>query len=203
MGGMGSGRRYQGGKHTTKDMRALDVRYLQRQGLLTPGRTSNLRWSQCGTVIATIQILAQDNKVILSYRYQRFNDDWENMEYPINLEKTGCNLGGQRAWFRCPAQGCNKRVAILYGGKVFACRHCQSLVYESTRQDKDDRARGKADRIRERLRWEAGILNPNGPKPKSMHWTTFHRLRLEHDELVNQSLKAMARKFRLFEGEEG
>ena len=38
MGGMGSGRRYQGGKDTTSDMRPLDIRRLQRDGLLTPGR---------------------------------------------------------------------------------------------------------------------------------------------------------------------
>jgi len=143
MGGIGSGRRYQGGKHTTTDMRALDVRYLHRQGLLTPGRTSNLTWSRCGDIIASIQIVAQDKQLLLSYRYQRLNSEWENMDYPVNLEKTMCHLGGQRIWFRCPALGCGKRVAILYGGNVFACRHCHQLAYESTREKRDDRASRK------------------------------------------------------------
>jgi hypothetical protein len=38
MGGMGSGRRHQGGKATTSSGYPLDVRYLQRAGLMTPGR---------------------------------------------------------------------------------------------------------------------------------------------------------------------
>lgn len=202
MGGIGSGRRYQGGKETTTDMRALDVRYLHRQGLLTPGRTSSVNWSRCGNIIASLQIEAQDQQVILRYRCQRLNSDWENMEYPVTLEKTGCHLGGQRVWFRCPAQGCGKRVAILYGGNVFACRHCHTLTYASTRETKDDRASRKADRIREKLGWEAGILNPNGIKPKGMHWKTFHQLQLKHDVLVNQSLAGIIRRLRLFEEDE-
>ena len=201
MGGIGSGRRYQDGKQTTTDMRALDVRYFHRQGLLTPGRTSRLTWSRCGNIIASIQIEAQDQQVILRYRCQPLNSDWENMEYPVTLEKTGCHLGGQRVWFRCPAQGCGKRVAILYGGKVFACRHCHTLTYASTREAKDDRASRKADRIREKLGWEAGILNPNGVKPKGMHWKTFHQLQLKHDVLVNQSLAGIMKRLRLLENE--
>lgn len=52
MGGSGSGRRYQGGKYTTDDMRTLDVRHLQREGILTPGRISSLDWWRRGSVIA-------------------------------------------------------------------------------------------------------------------------------------------------------
>ena len=43
MGGFGSGRG-QGGKDTTSDMRALDIRRLQRDGLLTPGRAFGWNW---------------------------------------------------------------------------------------------------------------------------------------------------------------
>ena len=45
MGGIGSGRRHQGGKNTTSDMRALDIRRLQRDGLLTSGRAFNWQWT--------------------------------------------------------------------------------------------------------------------------------------------------------------
>jgi len=37
MGGFGSGR-WQQGKNTTNDYRQLDIRKLQREGLLKPGR---------------------------------------------------------------------------------------------------------------------------------------------------------------------
>lgn len=175
-------------------MRTLDVRYLQREGILTPGRTSNLDWSRCGNIIASIQIIAQADCVVLSYRYQKFGSDWQDMEYPIYFEKTNCNFGGQRIWFRCPAHGCGKRVAILYGGQIFACRHCHQLTYASTRESIDDRATRKADRIREKLGWEPGILNANGSKPKGMHWKTYQRLITQHDAYVDVSLVGIARR---------
>lgn len=37
----------------------------------------------------------------------------------------------------------------------------------------------RADRIRRRLGWDAGIANPSGGKPKGMHWRTFARLNVE------------------------
>ena len=107
------------------------------------------------------------------------------------LDWTPCNLGGQRPWFRCPARGCGRRVAILYGGAIFACRHCYRLAYPSQRETADDRAARRADSIRERLGWEPGILNGPGLKPKGMHWRTFKRLKAEHDAFVAESLAGM------------
>jgi len=59
----------------------------------------------------------------------------------------------------------------------------------------------KADRIREKLGWGAEILNPNGFKPKGMHWKTFHQLKINHDVLVNQSLAGIMNRLMLFEDE--
>jgi hypothetical protein len=38
-------------------------------------------------------------------------------------------------WFICPAVGCGRCVAILYGGGIFACRHCYRLAYASSREE--------------------------------------------------------------------
>jgi hypothetical protein len=35
----------------------------------------------------------------------------------------------------------------------------------------------RADKLRKRLGWEAGILNGDGGKPKGMHWKTYQRLK--------------------------
>lgn len=199
MGGIGSGRRYHGGKGTTSDMRALDVRRLQRDGLLTPGRAFGWNWSRNGVTIASIQMRIEQGRVILNYRSRSNGGEWEAMEYPVRLEWTPCNLGGQRAWFLCPAQRCGRRVAILYGGRVFACRHCHRLNYQCQRETDDDRAARRADTIRRRLGWEAGILNGEGGKPKGMHWQTFERLRAEHEAFVSASLAGMAQRLGLFE----
>jgi len=201
MGGIGSGRRWRTEqKGTIEDYRWLDVRYLKRHDLLLPGRSCTLNWSHNGIVNGTIKLSAEPGHVILDYRYCRENEKWISMNYPISLTWTKCNIGGKRPWFLCPAQGCNRRAAILYlGSNIFACRDCYNLVYPSQRETYDDRAARKADRIREKLGWELGILNGAGWKPKGMHWNTFERLKAQHDTFVKDSLAGYATRIRLFE----
>ena len=113
------------------------------------------------------------------------------MNYAVWLDWTPCTYGGQRAWWRCPAVRCGRRVAVLFGGRVFACRQCHELTYRSQREAPDDRATRRAEKLRDRLGWEAGILNGNGWKPK---WRLFKRLQHEHDAHVNAALAGMAAK---------
>ena len=117
---------------------------------------------------------------------------WEDESYPVHVDWTACNLGGQRPWFLCPARGCGRRVAILYGSGIFACRNCYQLAYPSQRETRDDRALRRADRIRAKSGWESGIGNGWGPKPKGMHWHTFDRLTAQHDAFVRISLAGLA-----------
>ena len=195
MGGFNSGRH--GGKSCTTDMRTLDVRKLQREGLLTPERSITLTWSRNGKAEANINLQIHAECVTLDYR-SRFNGgEWRAMNYPVRLAWTACHYGGQRAWWLCPAVGCWRRVAVLYGGSVFACRHCQRLAYKSQRETPDDRATRHADKLRERLGWQAGILNRAGDKPKGMHWQTFWRMQVSHDAYVMQALAGMAQKLGL------
>jgi hypothetical protein len=194
MGGFGSGRG-QGGKDTTGDLHPLDIRRLQRDGLLTPGRAFGWHRTINGNEVASIQIRTHADRVILDYRTRRPGGEWQPMEYPVYLEWTACNLGGRRAWFLCPAQGCGRRVAILYGGSIYGCRHCHKLVYQCQRETDDGRAARRADTIRRRLGWEAGILNGEGDKPKGMHWRNFWQLKARHDAYVGVSLAGLARRF--------
>lgn len=196
MGGFGSGRG-QSVKDTTSDMRALDIRRLQRDGLLIPGQALGWNWLRNGETVASINIRAEADRVILNYRSQSNGGEWQPMENPVYLEWTGCNLGGRRAWFLCPARGCGRRVAILYGGSVFACRHCHKLAYECQRETDDDRAMRRADAIRRRLGWQPGIANPAGDKPKGMHWKTYRLLHAQHDEFVAVSLDGLAKRLGL------
>jgi hypothetical protein len=195
MGGYGSGRQW--GKATTSDMRQLDIRKLQRDGLLIPGYAFVWHWTRNGEEVASIQMRTEVDRVILYYRSRSNGGEWQPMEYPAYLEWTPCNLGGRRAWFVCPARGCGRRVAILYGGSIFACQHCHKLAYACQRETDDDRAMRRADTIRRRLGWEPGILNGDGGKPKGMHWRTFERLKAEHDDFANASLAGMAERLRL------
>lgn len=176
-------------------MLALDVRRLARDGLLKPGLSFNWKWSRGGEAVGNINIRTDTDFVTLDYRAREQGGEWQAMNYQVRLTWSSCAYGGRRAWFVCPAVGCGRRVAILYGGKVYACRHCHQLAYRTQREQAHDRACSKADKLRDRLQWEPGILNGNGWKPKGMHWRTFERLQKLHDELVNQSLAGVIAKF--------
>lgn len=196
MGGFGSGR--QGGGQCTDDMRPLDVRKIQRTGLLRPGQWFNWQWTCNDEVTATIGLRVEADRVVLTYRNRSRHHnggDWESMNYPVLLAWTPCAFGGQRVWWRCPAVGCGRRVAVLHGGRVFACRQCHQLTYRCQREAADDRSTRRADTIRRRLGWEPGILNGNGLKPKGMHWSTFERLTAEHVAHVNAAMAGMAARF--------
>ncbi|MDP1646189.1 MAG: hypothetical protein Q8L71_11935 [Thiobacillus sp.] len=167
-------------------MLALDVRHLHRGGQLTPGQSWLITLQQN----VSIQMRTEGDRVILNYRNRSNDGEWRPIIYPVYLEWTGCRLGGRRAWFLCPTPGCGRRVAILFGGAVFACRHCHKLAYESQRASPSDRAMRRADRIRRRLGWDAGIANLSGGKPKGMHWRTFARLDAELFGCMRVSLAA-------------
>ena len=144
-----------------------------------------------GETVASIQMRAEQDRVILIYRYRSGDAEWKDEQYPVRIVRTSCNLGGWRAWFICPAVGCGRRVAILYGGGIFACRHCYRLAYASQREGANDRALRRADTIRRRLGWKPGILNGLGDKPKGMHWRTFERLTSDHEAFAERSLAGM------------
>lgn len=201
MGGIGSGRRYQGGRGTTNDYQSLDVRRLHREGLLAPGLAFNWTWTSDGERLASILIRTEAGKVTLSYRHQRAGHGWQPMEYAVPLDWTACNYGGSRPWFLCPAIGCGRRVAKLYlgGSDFFACRHCYRLAYDCQRETDDDRAMRRAETIRRRLGWEPGVLNLVGRRPKGMHQHTFERLQGQLDLFVRASIAGMASRLRLTE----
>mgnify|MGYP000471735892 CR=1 FL=1 len=106
---------------------------------------------------------------------------------PVRISATPCHYGGHRYWFTCPAQGCGRRVAKLYSGRIFACRHCYQLAYPSQREASFERSRRRADKIRERLGWADDPDLMEGIKPKGMHWQTYHRLVAELDEWDRKS----------------
>ncbi len=196
MGGFGSGRKR--GKTTTDEMWRLDVRCLARSGYLKPGMAFGWHWRSNGETAASINLTVEVDQVWLQYKLRERGGEWEDMCYPVSLEMTQCHMGGARVWWRCPVAGCGQRVAVLYGGRMYACRHCHRLAYRCQREVDYDRATRRADTLRGRLGWLAVILSGSGVKPKGMHWSTFQRLCAEHDAHVNRSLAGVARRFGLF-----
>jgi hypothetical protein len=196
MGATGSGR--QNGGRCTDDMRSLDVRKVHRTGSLTAGSSVSWQWSRNGVVVASINLRAEADRVVLNYNNRsrhRNGGDWEPMSYAVRLAWTGCALGGQRVWWVCPANGCGRRVALLHGSRFFACRRCHRLAYRSQRETDDARAMRRANAIRHRLGWGAGVLNGDGNKPKGMHWRTYWGLRAQYNDALSKALEGMTSQF--------
>jgi hypothetical protein len=166
-------------KATTSSYLQMDVRHWQREGWLRPGSCFDSQWSQDGKVISAVNVNTRPDRIVLRYYYRDNDGLWRNAECSVSITWTSCHYGGGRAWFICPAQGCGRRVAILYSGRIFACRRCYQLAYESQRQPAWERNMVKAQKIRMRLGGSASMFDPFPWKPKRMHRRTYERLRRE------------------------
>lgn len=124
----------------------------------------------------------------------RYTKDGKPFEHTVYFAQTACNYGGVRYWFRC--EGCQRRVGVLYlSGGQFACRHCFSLAYKSERENSTYRLYRKADKIRVRLGWGAGVALLSGGKPKGMHWKTFYRMKAKQDDTAQLVLESTAQLY--------
>ena len=196
MGGSGSGRRssWGGGKTTTESQHRIDIRWMKRQGYLRAGTMGNLIWSNRGEQTGLITYSIVEEGMVLNYRYRINGGEWQPVEQRIIFDRTPCNYGGYRTWFRCPR--CGKRVALLYGaGKLFLCRHCYDLAYGSQQEGQLDRLMRKAWKIRHRLGAEDDLTMPIWQKPKGMHEKTYLRLRSEANSASGLSSKLMIQRF--------
>jgi hypothetical protein len=195
VGGVGSGSWHRFDKKTiTDECLSIDVRYLHRNGLLQPGRSFSLRWSQAGNQIGSIGgVSHHDDRVTFFYRHRRGSGgDWEDVKETVALEWTACNFGGERHWFVCPGADCGRRVAVLYGpGRYFLCRRCYDLTYQSRRENKMYRALRRAQKIREHLGGSANMMEPFPERPKGMHHDTYMRLFREHHEAEKEHLAGL------------
>jgi len=64
MGGSGSGRYYRSSKYTTDELKYLDLNWMKRQGMLSPGRWSTVSWSRNGEQTGQIGVHARENSIV-------------------------------------------------------------------------------------------------------------------------------------------
>lgn len=144
--------------------RSIDVRRFQREDMLKPGSWSwAWRDADTGEVVSSIGIIGAATHLTLAYAIEG-----QSIRTHIDITRTPCKLGGERAWFYCPR--CHDRVAKLHlrGGR-FACRSCQRLVYACQSED----ALGRSWRKQQKLEAKLG---PDLSKPKWMHHRTRAKL---------------------------
>jgi hypothetical protein len=179
-------------KRTTNQMIALDIRQVHRAGGLVPGHLSSRAWTWGSGGVSRVLLDAGIDRVTLSYQGSNEGEVWQECVQRVSVEWTPCNYGGRRPWWICP--DCGMRVAILYGGRRYACRHCHDLTYRSTRAASQSKHFTRANKVRTRLGWGGGVASPIGDRPKGMHMQTYLRLL---NELSRHSIAALSGTERL------
>lgn len=181
MGGYGSGN---GGRWAERPQEEnflrLDVRRLVKLGLLEhTERWGALTWSRGGKPFASIQLQrVSTHPQTLGELRLGYVRKGEQLSQVIALGTSPCHYGGARPWFFCPS--CSARVGVLFGARLFTCRHCRKLSYQSQRVSTKDRLWEKRNRLWAKLgvHPSAGELGMfAAEKPKGMHWETFERLK--------------------------
>lgn len=116
---------------------------------------------------------------------------------------TNCNYGNARPWFICPK--CGARVGKLFkpaiyslidntkykqqanaeykigGSNLYQCRKCWNLTYQSSNasgnliRERRELDRRFSKKLKAPTKWNH-FFHEIPPKPKGMHWKTYHRL---------------------------
>ena len=198
MGGPGSGRLLRfNTKPTVERQTYIDIRWMKRQNGLIPGTNGTLSWSSHGNKRGAVDFEVTENCLILKYRHGEQSGVWEDVEQVIFFDQTPCNYGGHRKWFLCSQ--CEQRVEILYGlngsNKYFLCRDCHGLTYTSCNIHPTKRLFNKANKLKQKIGVEPGIMDAIPEKPKGMHWATYHGIVHEIQKLEYLGDQAMFKKW--------
>jgi len=180
MGGWNSGRR--GGLPTVEDGLRLDLALLMRQGYIRLGcRTSgSLAWRYVATEEERGSIRYEADWSDASSACVRliYSVNGKPMDYRIWLERTPCNFGGFRWWWRCPRSGRRVRVLCLPPGEtMFVARAMYRLPYRSQREAPIQRSHDRLGRLYRKLGGAYHYFeDPIPRRPKGMHRRTHERL---------------------------
>lgn len=167
-------------KSTTDEMLALDMAKFANAVDVTRRYAGSWQWTSTSGRKSSISYVVEPSKhVRLSY-----TSNGEPYNYAVPLTTTTPTYGGVRWWWQCPR--CQKRVRILYGGRLFLCRQCQNLAYETAQKGGDllTTIDSRLYFIRDKLGGKWHFLHGPGEKPKYMHWETYGRLAREYVNLL-------------------
>jgi len=171
MGGYGSGANHRLASKTD-EFRKLDLADFRRHWF-ERSFSGTLRWSRGGRETASIGYNLQPFYFRLKYSITRQGEKVP-IDERFDFAFTEQPLGGRRRWIIC--RSCNRRCRVLYGGAYFRCRQCYQATYPSQYESIRVSGLSKAERARDKLGAEPGLIHPFPQKPKGMHWRTYRRL---------------------------
>ena len=114
MGGKGSGNYIKrGSKPTVETQNSLDLRWMKSRGCLYTGASGAISWSSGGQLGKKVNFFVERKEACARIQgYAPCGTNGPEMRKIINFDRTSCNYGGTRMWFRCP--GCRRRTPVLY-----------------------------------------------------------------------------------------
>lgn len=194
MGGQGSGNWCRwNNKTTTEDCKQIDIRLMNRKGWLNPGLCGSLSWKWNGEPWGDIRYECHYQRLMLNFRYRANGSEWESVSQSVPITNTQCNYGSSRQWFSCP--NCGYRCAILYcAGKLFLCRNCYDLPYDSQMKSDLDRLIGQKHKLGNFI-FDDYQYGEGWFKRKGMHQKTFNRLYFKYKNLDNLINTRICEKF--------
>lgn len=148
-----------------ENCRFLDIRQLQRWGILTSPWQGQWRWlhPRKNSVLSALSIFSYRDGLQLTYVSGK-----NLIEEALQVERTRCSLGGSRPWFVCPS--CRRRAVKLYlRDSKFRCRICQGLRYTTQSMVRVERLRFAISKLE-------GQLSPHWCRPIGMHHSTRKEL---------------------------
>ena len=160
-------------KRTTDDLLQMSIGWMKKHGCFEENCIINggLTWTRhsglssprkIGSIAYSSNFIGKEKYITLNYTFR----EKEDLNYKIPITYNIPYYGGRRYWFICPK--CGRKVAFLYGGKYFLCRHCQNLSYPTQQMDFSSRMleRGK--------KYENKVL-VDGCRKRWTHHSTFER----------------------------
>jgi len=198
MGGSGSGNWYRWNtKPTEENFWRFSMATLKKHGVIGTRKwgSDSWRWLRNGEARCSIgyEVNTLHDPAWLRVHYSN-KGSGKDYDYKIYLTVTRPHYGGERWWFRCPAQGCGRRVAVLYLAHIFACRRCHNFTYTSQNEAPAFRLLSKAQKMHQQLGGD-GVVDDRPPKPKGMHWKTYWRMVEEMEGIHHASLLEAVRRF--------
>ncbi len=193
MGGVGSGRRWNGGgRKTVEACPSIDANLMNREKRLRPGTWGVWRAPGEGYDIG---YSTSEEGLRLAFEVSASGGGWKSIRQAVAVVRVPCPLGGERAYFVCSGldgTSCGRRAVKLYADRRgFFCRQCLGLAYASQNEDAWDRARRRAQKARLRI---GGGPDVNAPlpfiKPKNMQYRKFSRLYRSAEEAKDRAVEA-------------
>lgn len=173
-------------RRTVDDMLRLNAHKVMTHAPGASGWVGDWRWQwrtwqgpQTATVALTVTV---GERAVLRYNWR----GQPVQPYTVAVATTQPPFGGVRYWWLCPH--CGRRVADLYGGRLFLCRQCHGLTYRTAQAGSADVTPSVQNRLRV-LRKRLAIDDADDDsrwlsKPVKMRWRTYERLEAEYLDLA-------------------